>query len=92
MGADHAESSRGADGQMCMATRLIEFPSRLPKKNATTTKPYSFESVLTNTQKTIAKVDCFEYAAATSTMELYYNTTNASTHISQNRLILQNLF
>ena len=51
--------------------------------NASTTKPYSFQDILTNTAKTIAYVDCYEYAAATSTMELYYNTTNASTGIQQ---------
>jgi hypothetical protein len=52
-------------------------------QNASTTKPYSFANILSNTKKSISLVDCYEYAAATSTMTLYYNTTNASTGIQQ---------
>jgi hypothetical protein len=51
--------------------------------NATTTAPYSLQKLYTNGAKNIASVSCDEYASATSTMELYYNLTNASSGIQQ---------
>jgi hypothetical protein len=52
--------------------------------NPTTTSPYNLSSVYTNTKKNIVYVDCWEAAsAATTTIELFYNTTLASTSMQQ---------
>lgn len=72
-----------AGGTLSASSTLASSSVSFIFQNATTTKPNSFEDILTNTAKTISYVDCFEYAAATTTMELYYNTTNASTGIQQ---------
>lgn len=50
--------------------------------NATTTAP-AFQDIQTANQKNITSVSCFEYSAATTTIELYYNTTLASSGIQQ---------
>jgi hypothetical protein len=50
--------------------------------NATATAP-AFLDYQTSGAKNITQVNCFEYAAATTTVELYYNTTLASSGIQQ---------
>jgi hypothetical protein len=58
--------------------------------NATTTAP-AFQDIETNTAKTIAKVDCWEYSAATTTLELYYETSSATSSLASGSIILSSL-
>lgn len=47
--------------------------------NATTTAPYNFSKVFTANAKKITSVACSEYAAATTTIELFYTTSVTAT-------------
>jgi hypothetical protein len=47
--------------------------------NATTTAPYNLAKIYTSNQKLITYVSCFEYASATTTIELFYTTTISAT-------------
>lgn len=47
--------------------------------NATTTAPYNFSKVFTSNAKKITSVACSEYAAATTTIELFYTTSVTAT-------------
>jgi hypothetical protein len=75
----------GLDGssQLTASTTLASSSLTFTFFSATTTKPQSFLSVITNTQKTIQNIDCWEYDTATTTIEVYYNTTLASSGIQQ---------
>jgi len=59
--------------------------------SATTTAPSNFEAIETPNAKTITKVDCWEYASATSTMTLYYETSTATSSILSGNIILSSI-
>jgi len=58
--------------------------------NATTTAP-AFQDIETPNAKTITSIDCSEYAAATSTMELFYATSSANNTVAKGNIILSSI-
>jgi len=78
-------------GTLSASSTLASSSATFIFQNPTTTPPNNFYSVQTSNAKTITSVNCYEYAAATTTVTLYYETSTATSSILSGNIILSSI-
>lgn len=73
--------------QLTVSSTLASSSATFNFYNATTTAPYNLASIYTATKKILTSVDCLDYVG-TTTFELYYETSVATTSYQSGTVVL----